>query len=52
MDLCLGAARKLSCWSERLTKNVSAEPSTKDGIETIRLRASLLQAPLPIAIGT
>jgi len=48
MDLCLGAARKLSFWSERLGKNASAEPSTKDGIEAVRLRASLLQARLSI----
>ena len=48
MGLCLGAARKLSFWSERLRKNASAEPNTKDGIETVRLCASLLQAHLSI----
>src|SRR5256885_17266749 len=39
MTLCLGAACKLSYWSECLGKNVSAEPSTKDGIEAVRLCA-------------
>ena len=52
MDLCLGAARKLSCWSERLVKRAGAELSTKHDIETIRLCASLLRAPLSIAIVT
>ena len=44
MGLCLGATFELSLWSERPGKNVSAEPSTKDGIETVCLCASLLQA--------
>jgi hypothetical protein len=48
MSLSLGAACKLSFWSERLRKNASAEPSTKDGIETFRLGASLLRAHLSI----
>jgi hypothetical protein len=48
MDLCLDAARKLHCYSERLIKNANAEPSTKDGIETLRLCASLLRSPLSI----
>src|SRR5947199_9313138 len=39
MTLCLGAACKLSYWSECLGKNVSTEPSTKDGIEAVRLCA-------------
>ena len=39
MSLRLGAACKLSYWSECLGKNTSAEPSTKDGIEAVRLRA-------------
>jgi hypothetical protein len=39
MSLCLGAACKLSYWSECLGKNASAEPSTKDGIEAVRLCA-------------
>src|SRR5437899_7903809 len=38
MSLCLGAACKLSYWSE-CWKNTSAEPSTKDGIEAVRLCA-------------
>ena len=37
MGLCLGVAGKLSLWSERLGKKVSAEPSTKEGIEAVRL---------------
>jgi hypothetical protein len=48
VGLCLGAACKLSFWSERLRKNASAEPSTKDGIATVRLCASLLRARLSI----
>jgi hypothetical protein len=48
MGLCLGAARKPSCWSERLRQNASAEPSTKDGIESVRLCASLLRTRLSI----
>ena len=39
MTLCLGAACKLSYWSECLGKNAGAEPSTKDGIEAVRLCA-------------
>ena len=39
MSLCLGAACKLSYWSECLGKNAGAEPSTKDGIEAVRLCA-------------
>jgi hypothetical protein len=50
MGLCLGAACKPSFWSERLRENASAEPGTKDGIETVRLCASLLQARLSIDI--
>jgi hypothetical protein len=48
MDLCLEAARKLDCCSERLVKNANAEPSIKDGMETLRLCASLLRSPLSI----
>jgi hypothetical protein len=29
MDLCLGAARKPICWSERLWKNAGGEPRPK-----------------------
>src|SRR5438093_56089 len=39
MSLRLGAACKLSYCSECLGKNASAEPSTKDGIEAVRLCA-------------
>jgi len=39
MSLCLGAACKLCYWSECLGKNASAEPSTKDDIEAVRLCA-------------
>jgi hypothetical protein len=39
MGLCLGAACKLSFWSERLAKNASVEPSTKDDIEAVCLCA-------------
>jgi len=39
MGLCLGVACKLSLWSERLGKNASGEPSTKDDIEAVRLCA-------------
>jgi hypothetical protein len=52
MDLCLKAARKLDGYSERLIKNANAEPSTKDGIETLRLCASLLRSPLSIDTAT
>ena len=48
MGLYLGAARKLSCWSERLVKTASAEPRNKDSIEIFRLGASLLRTPLSI----
>jgi hypothetical protein len=48
MGPCVGAARKLSFWSERLRKNASAEPSTKHGIEPVRFRASLFRAHLSI----
>jgi len=48
MGLCLGAACKLSFWSEHMRKNVSNDPSTKDGIETVRLCASLLRSHLSI----
>jgi hypothetical protein len=48
MGLCLGAACKLSFWSERLRKKASAEPSTKRGIEPVRLCAALFQAHLSI----
>jgi hypothetical protein len=48
MGLCLGAACELSFWSERLRKNASDDPSTKDGIETVRLCASLLRSHLSI----
>jgi hypothetical protein len=48
MGPCLGAARKPSWWSERLRKNASAEPSTQDAIETVRLGASLLRSRLSI----
>jgi hypothetical protein len=51
MDLCLKAARKLDGYSERLIKNANAEPSTKDGIETLRLCASL-RSPLSIDTAT
>jgi hypothetical protein len=36
MGLCFGAARQLNCWSERLRKKASGEPSTKHAIETVR----------------
>jgi hypothetical protein len=48
MSLRLGAARKLSWWSERLKQSVCGDPSTKDGIETVRPCASLLRARLSI----
>ena len=56
MGLRLGAACKLSFWSEHMRKNVSDDPSTKDGIETVRLLrlrsgqvcASLLRSRLSI----
>jgi hypothetical protein len=48
MGLSLGAARKLNFWSERLRKSASGEPSTKDGIETVRLGASLFRTRLSI----
>ncbi len=56
MGLCLGAALrlrsehacKLSFWRERLRKHASDDPSTKDGIETIRLCASLFRSHLSI----
>jgi hypothetical protein len=48
MSLCLGAARKLGCWGERLRKNASTAPSIKDAIETVRLCASLLRFRLSI----
>jgi hypothetical protein len=48
MGLYLGAACKLSFWSERLRKDASAEPSTKECIEAARLCAALLQAHLSI----
>ena len=48
MGLYLEAACKLSFWSERLRKDASAEPSTKECIEAARICASLLQAHLSI----
>jgi len=56
MGLWLGAACKLSFWGERLRKDASDDPSTKDGIETVRLFrlrsgqvcASLLRSHLSI----
>jgi hypothetical protein len=48
MGLCLGAAGNLSFWSGRLRKTASAEPSTKHGIEPVRLRASRFQPHLSI----
>jgi hypothetical protein len=48
MSLYLGAACKLNFWSDRLRKKASTEPSAKDGIEAVRLCASLLRAHLPI----
>jgi hypothetical protein len=39
---------KLNLSSERLEKNASDEPSTKDGIETFRLHAALLRPRLLI----
>jgi len=50
MGRCLEAARKQSCWSERLRKNASAEESTKDGIEIVRLCASFFRTRLSIDI--
>ncbi len=47
MSLCLGAPCKLTFWSERLRKG-EREPSTKHGIEPVRLGASLFQSHLPI----
>jgi len=44
MSLRLGAACKLSYWSECLGKNASAEPSTKDGLRLFVSMPSLLQA--------
>jgi hypothetical protein len=41
MSLWLGAARKLICWSERLSQSASAEPSAKHGIEGVRLDFSI-----------
>ena len=43
-ELRLGAACKLSYWSECLGKNASAEPSTKDGLRLFVSMPSLLQA--------
>jgi len=48
IGLCHGAACKLSLWSARLRENASAVPSTQDGIDAVRLHASLLQAHLSI----
>jgi len=48
LRLCSGQACKLSFWGERLRKNASDKPSTKDGIETVRLCASLLRSHLSI----
>ena len=39
MGLCLGAACKPSFWSERPGKMRVAEPSTKEGAETVRFCA-------------
>ena len=44
MSLCLGAACKLSYWSECLGKNASAEPSTKTALKLFVSVPSLLQA--------
>jgi hypothetical protein len=44
MGLCLGITCKLSLSSQRLPKNVNAEPSTRDDIEAVRLGALPLQA--------
>jgi hypothetical protein len=43
MGLCHGAACKLSLWSERLGRNASAEPSTKDALKLFVSVPSLLQ---------
>jgi hypothetical protein len=48
MSVCLGAACKLRFLSDRLRKNASAEPSTKDGIEIVSFCSSLLRARLSI----
>ena len=52
MNLCLETARKLSCWSQCLIKNASAEPSTKTALKLFVSMPSLLQALLSIAIVT
>jgi hypothetical protein len=39
MGLCRGAAFTLNLWSERLEKNASGEPNTREGIEAASLRA-------------
>jgi hypothetical protein len=54
MGLCLGAALRLRSGQALQTEflertpesKAKAEPSTKDGIEPVRLRASLFQAHL------
>jgi hypothetical protein len=39
MGLCLGTAHKPHLWSDHLEKMRNANPSTKDGIEPVRLGA-------------
>lgn len=46
MGLCLGAACKLSFAVHQLENNANAESNTQEGIEPVRLCASLFQAPL------
>jgi hypothetical protein len=48
MGLSFGLARNLTFWSERPETKVSTEPSTKDGIEAVRLCASLFRSRLSI----
>jgi hypothetical protein len=46
MGRCLGAARKLNGWSERLRKKAAGDPSTKHAVETWRARLALPNSPL------
>jgi hypothetical protein len=48
MGLCLGPARKPKFLKRTRETKASAEPSTKDGIEAVRLCASLFQSRLSI----
>jgi hypothetical protein len=46
MGLYLGAARKLSLWSERLAKKASGKPSTQGRFEAVRFCAFALPGSL------